>query len=237
MRKPIRPALASSIALTLLLTGCGGSDDTLTTTNSNTPIAAPVDFAGEPPGPAGVNFDVMPCLQQQVLPGRTVADLVVPDTLTVDFSQPSAFPNGRRLQDPVVDLTLAALFLDLKQEPVTRFADLPLDPPGNDLPFRPNFPFLAAAQGDHPVSGAGSNFNFRTDPPSTYVRVDRMGFPAVATVLITNSVKSAYNDANPVDDDQLKFFDVISHDLTAFTNALSVDFGNLKLHMCAVKQS
>jgi len=230
MRRTL-PLMASSLAL-LLLAGCGGSD------GSSTPAPpAPPPVANEdPPAPAGANFDILPCLQQEVLPGRNVGNLVVPDTLTIDFSLPSSFPNGRRLEDPVVDLTLAVLFLDLKKEPVTRFSALPLNPPGNDLPFRSSFPFLAAAQGDHPVSGAGKNFNFRTDAPSAYVRVDRMGMPAVATVLISKAMKSAYNDSDPIDDDKLKYFNDISHDLTALTNALSDDLAALKLNMCAVKK-
>ena len=39
-----------------------------------------------------------------------MANIVVPDTLKVDFNQPSGFPNGRRLTDSVIEL--AWLFLD-----------------------------------------------------------------------------------------------------------------------------
>lgn len=72
------------------------------------------------------------------------APLVVPDVLSVDPSAASGFPNGRRLSDPVIDVTLAVVLLDLATHPVTLFADLPLNPPANDRVFSNAFPYLAA---------------------------------------------------------------------------------------------
>lgn len=69
--------------------------------------------------------------------------LVLPDTLQVDGTGASSFPNGRNLADPVIDLTLAVILLDLGTHPVTLFAGLPLNPPANDAPFYGDFPFLA----------------------------------------------------------------------------------------------
>jgi Domain of unknown function (DUF4331) len=70
--------------------------------------------------------------------------VIVPDTIKWDPSQPTAYPNGRALEDPVVDITLAAVLLDLGEHPLSTFADLPLNPPANDVPFESEFPFLAA---------------------------------------------------------------------------------------------
>jgi hypothetical protein len=70
--------------------------------------------------------------------------VIVPDTIKYDPSKPSAYPNGRRLEDQVVDLTLAAVLLKVgPDQPLTMVADLPLNPAGNDIPFKSSFPFLA----------------------------------------------------------------------------------------------
>lgn len=233
MRLFATPAL---IAPLLLLSACGGSDDTASPTP--TPTATPTPTSSQPPAPPGANFEVLPCLTQTAVPGRTVADLVVPDSIQVDFSQASGFPNGRRLEDPVIDVTLAALFLDLRREPVTRFAALPLNPPGNDLPFRASFPYLSAPQGSPPIGPvATSGFDFRNDPPSAYVRVDRMGMPAVATLAISSSTKTRFNDANPIDDSNLIFLPDITETLKGLTDALSDDLAARGLLMCATPKT
>lgn len=75
------------------------------------------------------------------------APLVVPDVLAIDPDAPAGFPNGRLLADPVVDVTLAVVLLDLTamgQDALT-LAGLPLNPPANDVPFEKDFPFLAPA--------------------------------------------------------------------------------------------
>lgn len=237
----MRGATSIGFALSgvLLLIGCGGGGGKQTggTTAASVAATTPTTVASAvPPAPAGADFNVTNCLTQEVSPGKTVASLVVPDELSVDFQTPSGFPNGRRLTDPVIDLTLAVIFLDLKKHPVTTFVNLPLNPPANDLPFRPAFPYLAAPQGNPPLSPTnGRNFNFRTDPVSAFVRVDRMGMPAVATALITSKTKTEYNDASPIDDDQLKFYADIHEDLTGLINALSDDFAQRGLSTCATR--
>ena len=71
--------------------------------------------------------------------------VIIPDAIKYDPTLPTAYPNGRRLEDPVVDLTLAAVLLKIQpSQPLLLFADIPLNPPANDVPFRPEFPFLAA---------------------------------------------------------------------------------------------
>ena len=69
--------------------------------------------------------------------------LVVPDVLRVDFTAGNGFPNGRQLGDPVIDITLAVLLLDLGMHDVTTFVDLPLNPTEGDVSLSPDFPYLA----------------------------------------------------------------------------------------------
>jgi hypothetical protein len=75
------------------------------------------------------------------------APLIVPDTLKIDTAASSGFPNGRKLPDPVVDVTLAVVLLDLGVggQSATTLAGLPLNPPANDKPFSSSFPYLASA--------------------------------------------------------------------------------------------
>ncbi len=162
------------------------------------------------------------------------ANVVVPDTIKVDLTRPAGFPNGRRLTDSVIDLELAYLFLDVAKQGVNVLTNLPLGPQANDVPFRANFPYLAPPQGNPPgLTPGGTNFNFRTDAPSAYVQVDRMGNPAVATAVIGSSAKTAYNDDSPAIDGTLKYVPEIGNTLTALTNALADDFTRLGLTLCA----
>jgi hypothetical protein len=228
-------ATASTIALALTLIGCSESD---------TPTAPPVAVVPPAPTPTptptpppiiGASFDVSPCLNQTVVPGRTVANLVVPDMLNLDLTRPAGFPNGRRYLDPVIDVTLAVVFLDLTKHPATTFAALPLNPNGIDQPLTSNFPFLAPPFGNPPTAGgAGSRFRFRDDPASAYVRVDRAGMPAVSTALVTGNVnKNGYNDDNPTVDATGKWVPEFVGSLTTLTNALADDLLRLGLTPCA----
>lgn len=69
--------------------------------------------------------------------------VIIPDTIKYDPSKPVGYPNGRALEDQVVDITIAAALLDLSVHPLSFFADLPLNPPANDVPFKTSFPYLA----------------------------------------------------------------------------------------------
>ena len=69
--------------------------------------------------------------------------MIVPDTIKYNPANPTAYPNGRALTDPVVDITVAAALLDLSVHPLSILADLPLNPPANDVPFKAAFPYLA----------------------------------------------------------------------------------------------
>lgn len=204
------------------LAGCGGGGSDSASTSSTS--------SG---GQTGSSLDVTPCLTQQVTPTRKVADLVVPDVLQLDLAAAQGFPNGRRLNDPVIDIILAAIFLDLKVHPADTFAKIPLNPSGPDVPQPAGFPYLAPAQGVTTVAGTGSGFVFRTDAPAAYTRVDRMGFPAVATALVRSAQKTAFNDDSPAVDITGKWVPEFTADLTDLATALQDDFKALNLTTCA----
>ena len=219
-----RPILLTLLALPLAVAGCGGGGGG--GSSPPPPVVTPLP----------IRFDVQPCLDQVATPGATVANLVVPDTLKMDLTKPSAFPNGRTLSDPVVDIMIAYAFTDLTKSSPRAVANLPLDPSGNDVPLRADFPYLGLAQGSHPAPPpSGPNYNFRTDPVAMYVRVDRMGMPAVATLLIGTAEKTDYNDADPSTDATLKFVSEIQNDLTGLTNAIGQDFVRQGLSASAAK--
>ena len=213
------------LSLPLLLAACGGGDDGGGASMPSGPTAPP---------PAVTSYNVQSCLDQIIVPGRTLANLVVPDTIELDLSKPSAFPNGRQLTDSVIDKTLAALFIDVSKHGVDVLANIPLGPQANDVPFRADFPYLGVPQGLTPTPG-GANFNFRTEAVTDpqYVQVDRMGMPAVATAVISTSAKTGYNDDSPSVDGTRKYVNEIGSTLTGLTNALADDFTKLGLNLCA----
>lgn len=230
--RSLRGALGTTpLIMTLaLLAACG--DDEMAPPPV---VVAPTPTPTPSPSPSPVSFDVGPCLNQ-VVPGTggvTVAGAVVPDTLTLNLGANAGFPNGRLLADPVIDVTLAVIFLDLSRNGPGTLAGLPLNPPRNDVPLPTGFPFLAPAQGTQVVTSPGSGFTFRTDPASAYTRVDRMGMPAVSTALIGSAMKNAYNDANPADDADGDFVPELSAQLTGLTNALADDLIGAGLTPCA----
>jgi hypothetical protein len=71
--------------------------------------------------------------------------VIIPDTIKYNPSMPTSYPNGRKLEDPVVDITLAAVLLKLGDGgvPLDFLANLPLNPTANDVPFKGEFPYLA----------------------------------------------------------------------------------------------
>jgi hypothetical protein len=143
--RALRPvALAAAL---LLLGACEGSDG---------PAPTPTPSPTPTPTATAVSYNVENCFTQTIpgTGGQTLRSLIVPDTLKLDLTRESHFPNGRDLDDKVIDITLAALFLDFTvtgQSPDT-FANLPLNPPANDRPFSTTFPFLAPPQGTPPLA-------------------------------------------------------------------------------------
>jgi hypothetical protein len=222
--------LAAPLALAAALASCGDGS-----TSGTVISATPTSPTSPTPSPTPTSFNVQPCLDQAVPgTGYTVQGLLIPDTVKIDFAKDSGYPNGRRLKDPVVDITLAALFLKLSINGPGVLAALPLDPGGNDVPLRTDFPYFAPPQGSPPLADTtGTNFNFRTDPVSAFTRVDRMGMPAVATAVIASAVKTSYNDANPSDDETGRFAPDIKAQLTVLSNVLADDWQKLGLTICA----
>ncbi|MCW1381479.1 DUF4331 domain-containing protein [Novosphingobium sp. KCTC 2891] len=227
------------VALALTLAACGEDG-----AGSVVVVPAPQpSTTGTPtptPTPSEIAYDVTPCFSQQIQ-GQTGATstlkgIIIPDTLKLDLTRPTRWPNGRHPSDPVVDLLLATLFLDMSasgQGPNT-LANIPLDPPSNDKPFSLNFPFLAAPNGSPTVaSGTGSGFDFRTDADAGYVNVDRMGNPAVATALIRGPKKVEYNDDNPGVDASDKYLEEEKADLGELFHLIGDDLVGLGLKLCA----
>lgn len=227
--------LASAVALSVGLAACGVDGVQGPPATGGAP-AAPVPPVPAP-SPTPVAFNVAPCLNQVVAQGRTVANLLIPDVVRVDVTQPSGFPNGRRYLDPVVDVTLAVALLDLRVHSPGLLASLPLNPNGVDQPLPTTFPFLAPPLGTPPIaSGAGTNFTFRTNPASAYTRVDRAGMPAVSTALIFPAPsKNDYNDDNPAEDATGKYLVGITEQLQLYHTVLADDFQRLGLTPCAVR--
>ncbi len=89
-------------------------------------------------------LSVVPCAVDDCI--AQAAPLVVPDTIKLDLTMPAGFPNGRGLEDPVMDVTLAVVLLDLSEmgQDATTFANVPVNPPANDVAFSTSFPYLAA---------------------------------------------------------------------------------------------
>src|SRR5690606_10784530 len=70
--------------------------------------------------------------------------LVIPDTLTIDTMADAGFPNGRMLTDPVMDITLAVVLLDLATHTAVDLVGV--NPTANDVAFKQMFPYLADPQ-------------------------------------------------------------------------------------------
>jgi len=90
-----------------------------------------------------LGLELVPCSPVNCL--AQAGPLVVPDVLNIDLSADPGFPNGRMLTDPVIDVTLAVVLLDLTvmdQTPTT-FAGYPVNPAANDVEFLAEFPYLA----------------------------------------------------------------------------------------------
>jgi hypothetical protein len=97
---------------------------------------------------AGPTPPLPECLAQEVIPGSglRVFQLVIPDTLRVNPAQISGFPNGRDLNDAVIDITLGAALLDLGTHTAGTLAGLPLNPPANAAgELLTTFPYFGVA--------------------------------------------------------------------------------------------
>ena len=70
------------------------------------------------------------------LTSQQVAQALIPDIVTIDFSKPVQFPNGRRLTDDVIDTALQLI--------LNRTTGITDAITSNDKPFDNTFPYLAA---------------------------------------------------------------------------------------------
>lgn len=244
MARPFtRVALGALLAATAGCSGGGGGSGTsVTPTPTATPTPIPTVTATGGPVPTGsptqgpTNFNVLPCLQQTI-PGYniTVAQMLGPDTIKVYPAQPIGYPNGRRPGDAVVDITLAMAFVDLTQRPLGILSAVPINPGGNDVPYRTDFPYFGLPHGNaaDQTDKSGTSFAFRTDGDDRYVRVDRMGLAAIATVLIGSPLKNEYNDATPADDLRLRFTPDEIEQLRRLTVGLADDLLMRGVPLCA----
>jgi hypothetical protein len=85
-------------------------------------------------------FMLTPCATATCV--TQAAPFVVPDTLKVNVATASGFPNGRRLTDPVMDLTLGLILLDLNAHALDTLVGV-LNPTANDKAFGTTFPYVA----------------------------------------------------------------------------------------------
>ena len=225
------------VAAMLSLTACGSG-------GTRTPSPAAVAPAPAP-APTATTLDVLPCINQTIAlpgvpPGTRVIDLIIPDTITIWPDRPIGFPNGRLLSDPVIDLTLGVILLNINRpgQSAASFAAIPLDPPQSPRVPIAEFPFAAPPYGAPPLdSSAGTNFVFDTAPMSAYVQVDRMGMPAVATAIILGPRKNAYSDGNvQLDTANTYAFDLIEG-LRTFSEPLQDDLTARGLVSCAVRRT
>ena len=220
--------IATGLSLAAALSGCKVGES-LTAQPATPTGPAP------PPPVIGTAFNVEKCLNQRTGDGRTTREVMIPDLVTLDVTKPASFPNGRRLQDPVVDLEIAYLFLDLTRHSPNTLVNVPLNPLGLDQPLRAAFPFYANSFGIAQLSTKdGSNFNFRTNPESAYVRVERVGVPAVSTINVLGPRKVAYNEGNPTQDVAKAYEADITAGLENLAVLLVDDIQGLSLSPCAV---
>ena len=238
MRRRTSPIALLAVSVSVAaLGGCSGSGATRTASPAPTPAPSPT--------PTTAALDVLPCLNQtipldRVPPGTRVIDLVIPDTVTIWPDRPIGFPNGRLLSDPVIDITLGVVMLDINAagQNAASFAAIPLNPPQATKPPLADFPF-ANTPNDNAVldPGTGTKFTFDAAPMSSYVQVDRMGMPAVSTALVLSARKIAYNDANVQADTANTYaFDLIDG-LTRFAEPLQDDLAVRGLKTCAVRRA
>ena len=71
------------------------------------------------------------------LDAASVAGALIPDVVTIDFSQPVGFPNGRTLSDDVIDAALGVVLNRGGSAGISDGVD------GNDVAFASSFPYLA----------------------------------------------------------------------------------------------
>jgi len=240
-RLPNTAIVSALLALTACTGGSNGTSQGGTPTNQ---VAAPAPAPTPTPTPTNTQLDVLPCLTQELSPdlnrappGTRIIDLIIPDTLTIYPDRVVQFPNGRKLDDPVVDITLGVILLDLTApgQNAGSFAAIPMNPEHATKTPRSVFPYVNAPNGNPPIDpGTGTNFRFDDTPMSGYVQVDRFGMPAVSTALILSPAKNAYNDGNVQMDTANAFAFNLIEGLRVFSTQLQDDLQRMNLKGCGV---
>lgn len=98
--------------------------------NRLAPAADPANYADE------IVMTIVEEYNQPRAEATEIADMLTPDILPIDVSEPTDFPNGRWLGDDVVDVVLMQLFEGREGLNDDNVAS-------NDKPFLPAFPYLA----------------------------------------------------------------------------------------------
>ena len=88
--------------------------------------------------------------------------------------------------------------------------------------------------GDTTDDGGDDPFVFEDGDPAEYARIDRLGMPGVAVMLIDDT--DAYNDGDPADDVAEVFVPEIVEHLSALHEALDGDLVAMGLTPCALPQ-
>jgi hypothetical protein len=133
--------------------------DSLDTLHLGDPANQVMDNTGLDDDLMGLGF--VPCVTPGAPSPMDTCDdqggpFAIPDVITVDLDDMSGFPNGRRLEDPAIDVIFAVILLDIVGGTHTPFTFLDLDMdgvPGGatlnpftiDVEFPGAFPYLAAA--------------------------------------------------------------------------------------------
>ena len=230
MKRSSLQALSAVVALALLA-GCKSSS--LTTAQPTQPVGSVASSTTSTGGQTSQSFNVTRCLDQ-VADNYTIRGFMIPDQVTFDPTRAAGFPNGRRYVDPVIDIELAYLFLDLTRHTPTTLVNIPLNPNRFDQPFKTTFPFLADPfPGGPRFVNTGSNFSFRTNPLSDYVLIERVAVPAISTINILGPRKIAYNEGLPVNDANREFEADIVAGLENLTALIYDDLQRLGLTPCA----
>jgi hypothetical protein len=134
-------------------------EDSLNTLHRGVPGMQTMNNTGLDDDLIGLGLD--PCVPPQAAMDDCITQagpFAIPDTLNIDTAEAAGFPNGRLLGDPVMDIILAVLLLDLDGAggagTILTFTDLDGDPgtPGpslnplaNDVAFPGEWPYLAPA--------------------------------------------------------------------------------------------
>lgn len=84
---------------------------------------------------------LVPCVADDCV--AQAAPLVVPDTIKIDLTGTAGFPNGRLPTDPVIDVTLAVVLLDLTAMGQDALTLVGTNPTENDVAFGDEFPYFA----------------------------------------------------------------------------------------------